>query len=77
MQRADLADLVDQGRAEIDPEKRKQIYDKLFGIANAERYIAPLIPAPSLIVHHKDLTIDNIPIIYGQGFAFNQMGWVR
>ena len=77
VQRADLADLVDAGRAEIDPEKRRQIYDKLFGIANAERYIAPLIPAPSLIVHTKDLAIDNIPIIYAQGFAFNQMGWVK
>lgn len=77
VQRADLSDLVDAGRAEIDADKRKAIYDKLFGTVNAERYIAPLIPAPSLIVHHKDLSIDNIPIIYGQGFAFNQMGWVK
>jgi peptide/nickel transport system substrate-binding protein len=77
VQLADLAELVDQGRNEIDDEKRRQIYDRIFSIANAERYIAPVIPAPSLIVHHKDLTIDNIPIIYGQGFAFNQMGWTK
>ena len=77
VQSADLAKLVDQGRNEIDDEKRRQIYDRIFSIANAERYIAPVIPAPSLIVHHKDLTIDNIPIIYGQGFAFNQMGWTK
>ena len=77
VQSAELAKLVDQGRNEIDMEKRRQIYDRIFGIANAERYIAPVIPAPSLIVHHKDLAIDNIPIIYGQGFSFNQMGWVK
>ncbi len=77
VQSAELAKIVDQGRDELDADKRKQIYDRIFGIANAERYIAPVIPAPSLIVHHKDLTIDNTPIIYGQGFAFNQMGWVK
>jgi peptide/nickel transport system substrate-binding protein len=77
VQSPELAKLVDQGRDEIDPAKRTQIYDKLFGIANAERYIAPVAPAPSLIVHHKDLAFDSIPIIYGQGFAFNQMGWVK
>jgi len=77
VQSAELAKLVDAGRDEIDEGKRRQIYDKLFNIANAERYIAPVAPAPSLIVHHKDLTIDTTPIIYGQGFAFNQMGWVK
>jgi peptide/nickel transport system substrate-binding protein len=77
VQSAELSKIVDQGRDELDMDKRKQIYDRIFGIANAERYIAPVIPAPSLIVHHKDLTFDNIPIIYGQGFAFNQMGWVK
>ena len=77
VQSADLAKLADAGREEIDQDKRRQIYDKLFGIANAERYIAPLIPAPSLIVHTKDLVFDNTPIIRGQGFGFNQMGWVK
>jgi peptide/nickel transport system substrate-binding protein len=77
VQSPELAKLVDQGHDEIDQEKRRQIYDKLFGIANAERYISPVAPATSLIVHHKDLTIDTTPIIYGQGFAFNQMGWVK
>jgi ABC-type transport system substrate-binding protein len=77
VQSAELAKIVDQGRDEIDMDKRKQIYDRIFGIANAESYIAPVIPAPSLIVHHKDVAFDNIPIIYGQGFAFNQMGWVK
>ena len=30
-----------------------------------------------MIVHYKDLKIDTIPIVYGQGFSFNQMGWVK
>ena len=77
VQSADLSKLVDQGRDELDIDKRRQIYDRIFGIVNTERYIAPVIPAPSLIVHHKDLSIDKTPIIYGQGFAFNQMGWVK
>jgi peptide/nickel transport system substrate-binding protein len=77
VQSAELGKIVDQGRDELDMDKRKQIYDRVFEIANAERYISPVIPAPSLIVHHKDVTFDPAPIIYAQGFAFNQMGWVK
>ena len=77
VQSAELGKLAAEGREEIDADKRRQIYDKLFGMVNAERYIAPLIPAPSLIVHTKDLAFDTTPIIRGQGFGFNQMGWAK
>jgi len=77
VQSAELGALVDEGRNELDMDKRKQIYDRIFSAVNAERYMAPVIPAPSLIVHHKDVTFDPAPIIYAQGFAFNQMGWAK
>jgi peptide/nickel transport system substrate-binding protein len=77
VQDKELLELTEQGRNEIDPAKREKIYDRLFGKANAERYISPVIPAPSLIVHHKDVVMEDVRIIYVQGFALNYMSWAK
>lgn len=74
---AELQALTEQGRSELDPAKRERIYNRLFGKANAERYISPIIPAPSLIVHHKDVVMEDVRILYVQGFAMNYMRWAK
>ena len=61
-------------RVELDDSKREQIYNRIFGKANKERYMAPIVQAPSLIVHSKDLAFDEANILYTQGFALNRVG---
>ena len=61
-------------RVELDDSKREQIYNRIFGKANEERYMAPIVQAPSLIVHSKNLVFDEANILYTQGFALNRVG---
>jgi peptide/nickel transport system substrate-binding protein len=73
----ELLDLVEKGRVELDDSKREQIYNRIFGKANAERYMSPIVQAPSLIIHSKDLVFDDANILYTQGIALNRVGWVK
>ena len=73
----ELMDLVDKGRVEFDPVKREAIYNRIFGKANQERYISPVVQFPSLIVHSKDLVFEDANILYTQGFALNRMSWTK
>jgi ABC-type transport system substrate-binding protein len=73
----ELLDLVEKGRTELDMTKREQIYDRIFGKANAERYISPIVQAPSIIIHHKDVVVEDARILYIQGFALNHVSWVK
>jgi hypothetical protein len=49
----------------------------IFGKANEERYMSPIVQAPSLIIHSKDVVFDDANILYTQGFALNRVGWVK
>jgi peptide/nickel transport system substrate-binding protein len=73
----ELLNLVEKGRVELDEAKREQIYNRIFGKANEERYMSPIVQAPSLIIHSKDLVFDDANILYTQGFALNRVGWVK
>jgi peptide/nickel transport system substrate-binding protein len=73
----ELLALVEKGRVELDDSKREQIYNRIFGKANEERYMSPIVQAPSLIIHSKDLVFDDINILYTQGIALNGVGWVK
>jgi len=73
----ELMDLVNAARVELDQDKREQMYNHIFGKANEERYMSPIVQFPSLIIHNKDLVFDTAPILYTQGFALNQVGWVK
>jgi hypothetical protein len=53
------------------------MYNHIFGKANEERYMSPIVQFPSLIIHNKDLVFDTAPILYTQGFELNQVGWVK
>jgi hypothetical protein len=39
--------------------------------------MSPIVQAPSLIIHSKDLVFDDANILYTQGFALNRVGWVK
>ncbi len=73
----ELMGLVDKGRVEFDTAKREAIYNRIFGKANEERYMSPIVQFPSLIVHSKYLVFENANILYTQGFALNLISWTK
>jgi peptide/nickel transport system substrate-binding protein len=72
----ELTQLTQEGAREPDPEKRADIYRKLFDRVTEERYGMPLVELPSIIVQSKDLVIDTNHT-KPEGFLFNRISWVK
>ena len=70
-------ELVNKARVELDQGKREQMYNRIFGKANEERYMSPIVQFPSLIIHSKDLVFEDANILYTQGFALNRVSWAK
>ena len=73
----ELMELVNKARVELDQGKREQMYNRIFGKANEERYMSPIVQFPSLIIHSKDLVFEDANILYTQGFALNRVSWAK
>ncbi|MGZ5828775.1 MAG: ABC transporter substrate-binding protein [Xanthobacteraceae bacterium] len=52
-----LAKAVDDGRTELDPKKREDIYRAAFDRVTAERYMMPLVPTPAVVAHDKSVRL--------------------
>jgi len=52
-----LAKAVDDGRAELDPKKREEIYRGAFDRVTTERYMMPLVPLPAIVAHNKNVQL--------------------
>ncbi len=46
-----------EGRSELDPKKREDIYRAAFDRVTNERYMMPLVPIPATLAHNKDLQL--------------------
>lgn len=71
----ELSALHAQGRQEQDMKKREEIYRRIFDKANNERYLAPIMPLPSILAHSKDLAIPVSGTKKPEGFMFNLLKW--
>jgi peptide/nickel transport system substrate-binding protein len=72
----ELAKWTDEGSRELDGEKRKEIYTRLFDKVNNERYAMPLVEMPAILVQSKDLVIDTNHT-KPEGFLFNRVSWAK
>jgi len=69
-----LNQMVLDGRKELDPVKRGQIYKEMFNKANEEVYVVPLKRIPAILVHRKEVNLmggHKDPL----GFEFNRIAW--
>jgi peptide/nickel transport system substrate-binding protein len=73
---AELTKWTEEGARESDPEKRVEIYTKLFDKVTAEHYGMPLVELPSVLVQSKDLVIDTHHT-KPEGFLFNRLAWTK
>jgi peptide/nickel transport system substrate-binding protein len=60
----------------VDPVKRTALYREMFDDVVAKNYVMPLIPWPSLVVHHKDLVVEAGPR-NSDGYQFNYLRWAE
>jgi len=56
-------------------KKREEIYRRIFDKTNDERYLAPIMPLPSILAHSKDLAIPVSGTKKPEGFMFNLLKW--
>jgi peptide/nickel transport system substrate-binding protein len=69
-----VAELAEKGLVTTDIAQRKAVYRQLFDRANQEAFVLPLVAAPAVVVHSKDLIIDPAPL-HAMGTAFYDMRW--
>ena len=69
-----LAKAVEDGRQELDPEKRREIYRAAFDRVTTEAYMMPLVPLPAVVAHNK-----NVKLLEGhkspEGIELNFLAW--
>ena len=63
-----------QGRSELDPKKRTEIYRQMFDKAADEAYLMPLHRIPAVVVHHKDVKLLG-GHLHPKGFEINRVAW--
>jgi len=70
-----LSRLVNEGKFELDLEKRRATYTKLFDTVTEERYAMPLVPIPSVVAHSADVKVPVSGTMKPEGFMFNLLEW--
>ena len=73
---ADLTKWTNDGARELDPQKRGEIYQKLFNKVIDERYGMPLVELPALLIVSKDMEVDTNHM-KPEGFVLNRLSWAK
>lgn len=69
----EINELLEQGRTELDAEKRNEIYVKVSQIIAEEAYCLPLYFNRSTIVYNKDLK--NVKAVNNQRYLYSNFSW--
>jgi peptide/nickel transport system substrate-binding protein len=72
---AELADLDEKAKSEMDPKKREAMYQRIFDKVNEQRYSMPITPLGSVLAHSKEVRIPKAGTKKPEGFMFNLLAW--
>ena len=64
-----IADAMEKGEAEFDPEKRTEIYKKAFDRINEMHYHLPISSVPTVYVHSKDVKVNVNTLSAGETYV--------
>ena len=70
-----LHDLARESDAAMDPAARKAIGRKLFDRGTDKVYFVPIAPYPTVLVHTKEVAVDNSGRFTPLGYDVSDLGW--
>lgn len=73
---AEMAQLMRDGAAEMDPSKREEIYRRAFNRMNEMAFVLPISTHPAVLIHSRDVAMPNISSLFS-GVEYNNIKWSR